>query len=193
MTSAVLFDVVTSTVSFGKIQLALADGTSIPEGWSIDGEGARHRRPGGRGRGGAMLPLGSSREQAPQGYGLALMVDVLCGVLPARPYGPHCLSLTSEFDQVADVGHFFAALRVDAFRPVEEFTATMDEMIRALRGSPAAPGADGVVVAGEPEFDEEQRRRSHGIPLTPDVWTQLEGFATELDLGDHLARLPITD
>ena len=124
-----------------------------------------------------------------KGYGLAVMVDVLCAVLSGAAYGPHCLSLTSEFDQVADVGHFYAAFRIDAFRPLDEFTRTMDAMIRELRASPKAPGQDRVWIPGEPEFEEEERRRELGIPLAPDVYTLLETIAADRDLGQQFAAL----
>jgi LDH2 family malate/lactate/ureidoglycolate dehydrogenase len=184
-----LFDAATSAVSFGKIQLALAEEAPIPEGWSIDA-GGRSTTDSVEALQGSLLPLGSDRTRGShKGYGLAVMVDILCGLLSAAAYGPHCLSLTSEFDQVADVGHFYLALRVDAFRPLEEFTATMDTMIRDLRATPPVPGEDRVIVAGEPEFDEEERRRADGIPLTPEVYTMLEIMAAERELADEFARL----
>lgn len=185
-----LFDAATSAVSFGKVQLALAAQTKMPMGWTVDEDGADTDDPVAA-LSGALLPLGSSRELGShKGYGLAVMVDILCAVLSGAAYGPHCLSLTSEFDQVADVGHFFAAFRIDAFRPLDEFKSTMDTMIRELRETPKAPGQDRVWIPGEPEFEEEQRRRAHGIPLAPDVFTILETIAADRDLGDEFAALP---
>jgi LDH2 family malate/lactate/ureidoglycolate dehydrogenase len=184
-----LFDAATSAVSFGKIQLALAEEASIPTGWSIDSEG-NDTTDSVEALQGSLLPLGGDRTHGShKGYGLAVMVDILCGVLSGAAYGPHCLSLTSEFDQVADVGHFYLAMRVDAFRPLEEFTATMDAMIRDLRATPTAPGQEAVIVAGEPEFDEEERRRADGIPLTPDVFAMLEMMAAERNLAEAFAPL----
>jgi len=184
-----LFDAATSTVSFGKIQLALADQRPITKGWSVDSEGV-DTEDAVAALQGSLLPLGSTRALGShKGYGLAVMVDVLCAVLSGANYGPHCLSLTSEFDQVADVGHFFAAFRVDAFRPLAEFEATMDDMIRDLRASPKAPGQDRVWIPGEPEFEEQERRARDGIPLTPDVYTMLETMAADRDLADELGAL----
>lgn len=184
-----LFDAATSAVSFGKIQLALAGEAPIPKGWAIDGEGV-DTTDAVAALQGSLLPLGSNRTLGShKGYGLAVMVDILCGVMSGAAFGSHCLGLTSEFDQVADVGHCYIALRVDAFRPIEEFTATMDEMIRELHQTPTAPGEPRVLVAGEPEFDEEERRRAMGIPLAPEVHTMLETMAADRGLAAELDQL----
>ncbi|MCZ7524903.1 MAG: Ldh family oxidoreductase [Acidimicrobiia bacterium] len=184
-----VLDMATSAVSAGKLQLAMAAGEPIPEGWAVDAEGRGTTDPLA-GFGGALLPLGSTRELGShKGYGLAVVVDVLSALLSGAAFGPHCLSLTSELDQVANVGHFFAAVRVDAFRPFEEFTAAMDDMIRGLREAPPAPGHDRVVVAGEPELDEEDRRGREGIPLDAGTVESLRGLAVERRCEDELGAL----
>lgn len=184
-----LIDMATSAVSAGKLQLALAEGTSIPEGWAIDAQGDPTTDPLA-GFQGALLPLGSTYERSSyKGYGLAVAVDVLCAVLSGASYGPHCLSLTSEFDSIADVGHFFMAMRVDAFRPLADFTVVMDEMVDGLHTTPGAPGAPPVRVPGDPEFDEEARRSRDGIPLDAGTVASLRRLADERGCTAQADRL----
>ena len=78
------------------------------------------------------------------------------------------------------VGHFFGAIRVDAFRPLDEFKANMDDIIRRLKGSAKAAGAERIYIHGEKEFEEEKRRRREGIPLHPKTVAAMQQIAREL-------------
>jgi len=179
----------TSAAAVGKLQLAMGAGTEIPPGWAMDSEGAPTTDPVA-GFNGALLPLGSSRLMGShKGYGLGVMVDIFCGLLSGANYGPELPGLVSEFAEVADVGHFFAVLRVEAFRPLAEFTATMDEMIRGLKSTPTEEGQDRIYVAGEPEFEEEERRRSRGIPLEDLVVSSLRQIAESRDLAERFEQV----
>jgi LDH2 family malate/lactate/ureidoglycolate dehydrogenase len=77
----------------------------------------------------------------------------------------------------ADVGHFFGAVDIGRFRHVEAFKADLDDLLRSLKDSPRAEGAARVWVAGEPEWECEQRRRRDGIPLAPGLVAQLRDVA----------------
>lgn len=184
-----ILDMATSAAAVGKLQLAMGAGTEIPPGWAMDSDGVSTTDPV-EGFNGGLLPLGSSRLLGShKGYGLGVMVDIFCGLLSGANYGPELPGLVSEFEDVADVGHFFAVLRVDAFRPLAEFAATMDEMIRGLKSTPTEAGEDRVYVAGEPELEEEERRRQWGIPLEELVVGSLQQIAKSRGLVERFEQL----
>jgi LDH2 family malate/lactate/ureidoglycolate dehydrogenase len=165
-------------------------GKPLPIGWAVDGEG----RPATDAQAvldrldadlpGGLMPLGGL-EAGHKGYGLSVMVDILCSVLggarswlgrqPLRPVG-----------EAQDVNHVVAALDIAAFGSVEEFKRDMDSYLDALERAPAAPGVDRVRVAGGPEFETEQERLRAGIPLHAGVATSLRDLAGELDVASPL-------
>jgi LDH2 family malate/lactate/ureidoglycolate dehydrogenase len=118
-----------------------------------------------------------------KGYGLALLVDLLSGVLPGAGYADNIYLKTAEGKPLpANVGHFFGALKVEAFRPLDEFKATMDDIIRRLKETPKAEGTDRIYIHGEKEYEEAERRAQEGIPLGPKVEADLRSIAQELDV-----------
>ncbi len=168
-------DIASSVVSAGKVGLVAQAGGAIPDGWLVDREGVPTTDPQALWTGGALLPLGSRPELGSyKGYGLAVAVDVLCGVLSGAGYSP-ILDATSW-----KTGHFLAALRIDAFRPAAHFKAMMDEMIRGLKAAEPAPGAERVYVHGEKELATEEERRRLGVPLHPEVVASLRALGQEL-------------
>ncbi|HEY3080595.1 MAG TPA: Ldh family oxidoreductase [Chloroflexota bacterium] len=177
-----VLDMATSVGAAGKADLARRAGKSMPDGWLVDARGRATTDPNVLfvEPFGALLPLGSFPQLGShKGYGLAVAVDVLCGVLSGAGYG-------AILDpQSWSTGHFFAAIRIDAFRALPGFRAMMDEMIRFLRGVPRVPGLSRMRVHGEPEWETERERRERGIPLHHSVVASLR--ALEADLG---VRLP---
>jgi LDH2 family malate/lactate/ureidoglycolate dehydrogenase len=154
-----LLDMATTTVASGKLSLARRLGVPIPPGWAVDAHGVPITEPPAqRSEAWAQTPLGNTLEQGGhKGYGLAVMVDILAGVLSG---GGFSAQLASGENMT-----WTMAVNIAAFRPVAEFKAMMDEMIQALHATPPEPGADRVLVAGDPEFDTEADRRERGIPL----------------------------
>jgi LDH2 family malate/lactate/ureidoglycolate dehydrogenase len=105
------------------------------------------------------------------------MVDILAGVLAGATFAD---ARRRDPDPVrADIGHFFGAIDIARFRDLAAFKADMDDLLRALKESPKADGQDRIYVAGEPEWESEQRRRREGIPLAPLLVSQLREVATE--------------
>ncbi len=166
-----VLDMATSTVASGKIGLARQLGVPIPEGWAVGAEGEPITEPpGDRGDHWAQNPLGNTREQgAHKGYGLAMMVDILCGVLSGGGY--------SSFIGGGRNMSFAMAIDISAFRPVDEFKEMMDEMIRALHDTPTEPGADRVMVAGDPEDDAMKDREANGVPILQARYDEIVGIA----------------
>jgi len=154
-----LLDMATTTVASGKLSLARRLGVPIPAGWAVDAEGVPLTEPPAqRSEMWSQNPLGNTLEQGGhKGYGLAVMVDILAGVLSGGGFSA----------QLAGGENMTWTMAIDiaAFRPVAEFKAQMDAMIQELHATPPEPGVDRVLVAGDPEFDAEAERRARGIPL----------------------------
>ena len=160
-----VLDMSTTPAAFGKVQNYQREGEPLPAGWALDAQGQPTTDPDAAMDGLRLLPLGSTPEgSAHKGYGLGTWVDLFCGGLSAFGFAGRDRS---------NVNHFFGAWRVDAFLPVGEYRALMDERLRELKATPPAPGFDRVKVAGLPEWESEQERREHGIPLHADVIARL--------------------
>ncbi len=168
-------DMATSTVAAGKLELARLRGTDIPQGWAIDKDGNPTTDPYILGKGGFLLPLGSTLAgSSHKGYGLGVMVDVFSGVLSG-------LGTCRMIDLTTwEMAHFLGAWRIDAFRPAAQFKAMMDALIRDLRATKPAPGGERVWVPGEKEYYCERARRQKGIPLHPKV------VAALVELGEEV-------
>lgn len=169
-----VLDMATSVVAAGKFENAERAGTSIPQGWALDTEGQPTTDPVVAKSSRRSLPLGSEANMSShKGYGLAVMVDILCGVLSGIGPSPMLRN---------NAGHFFGALRIDAFRPADQFKEMMDEMCIALRATPVLPGYDRVLVPGDPEFQTREERLKSGIPLHPSVVESLRQLGLELNV-----------
>ena len=170
-----VLDIATSIVASGKIGIARALGVDIPPGWRIDEEGNPVTDPTAtsRSRG---VPLGRTRELGShKGYGLAVMVDILSGLLSGD--GPGFMLPAPR-----KCSHFFQAIRIDAFRPADEFKKDMDRALRHLRALPPARGHDRVYYAGLQEAEMKARRLREGIPLPPHTVEALEDLASEFEV-----------
>jgi L-2-hydroxycarboxylate dehydrogenase (NAD+) len=183
-----VLDMATSTVPRGKLEVYDRLEKDLPIGWATDERGLDTTDPGKvldnlkTRAGGGLLPLGGAGELlgGHKGYGLALLVDILCGVLPGAGYANTIYPKTPEGRPLpADVGHFFGALRIDGFRPLDEFRATMDDIIRRLKKSAKAQGQPRIYIHGEKEQEETGRRTAEGIPLVRKVYDDLEAIAAE--------------
>ncbi|MGM0367829.1 MAG: Ldh family oxidoreductase [Actinomycetota bacterium] len=170
-----VLDMATSTVPIGKVKVYEKKGEKIPLGWGIDDEGNLTEDPkkvqsGGPG---AVTPLGGSDiMRSYKGYGLAIMVDILCGVLSGSA---HLTNIGFPHEpRESNIGHFFVAINIDAFRPVIDFKKQMDSLIEELKNAPRAKGKEKIYVAGEKEFESEAYNRKHGVPLLKAVVKDLK-------------------
>jgi LDH2 family malate/lactate/ureidoglycolate dehydrogenase len=173
-----VLDMATSTVALGKLTVAARWGKPIPPGWALDATGEPTTDPTVAYEARRLTPLGATRDLGGhKGYGLAVMVDILAGVLAGATFAD-----TRRRDPNParpDIGHFFGAIDIGRFRPLDAFKADMDDLLRALKDSPKAEGQDRIYVAGEPEWECEQARRRDGIPLAPALIAQLREIAAE--------------
>ncbi len=179
-----VLDMATSVVPRGKLEVLDRKGSPMPLGWAVDerGRGSTDARAVlnamAKRLGGGILPLGGEGEEhaGHKGYGLALMVDVLCGVLSGAATG---LGVNAD-DSHPDVGHFFMALDPTAFRPLEDFRRDMDRLARELKDSPKAEGQARIYVHGEKSFARMERFRKEGITIGPKVVEAMKKIGTEL-------------
>jgi LDH2 family malate/lactate/ureidoglycolate dehydrogenase len=175
----VVIDFATSAAAYGKIEIALRTGAPIPPGWAVDRDGRPTTDPRHMVEGGALLPLGSTRETGGhKGYCLAALVDVLSCVLSGANWGPFAppFALRQEVPARSvgqGIGHAFGALRIDGFLDPDEFRRQMDDWVRTFRATKPAAGTAGVVIPGDPERQAEAERRVRGIPLVPAVVADL--------------------
>ena len=171
-----ILDMATSTVSAGKFEVAARKGLEVPIGWGGDVEGVPTTDPRAARDARHYSPLGGVPEMSShKGYGLGVVVDILCGVLSG--VGPSAM-LTSG----GDVGHFFGAIKVDGFRNPAEFKAMMTDMMNDLRSARPADGYERVYVAGDLEHQAKEERLKLGIPLYPDVVESIRRVSSELGL-----------
>lgn len=168
---AIVIDMATCAAAYGKIEMARRKGEEIPRGWAIDTSGRGTTNPDDIPAGGALLPLGSDRERGGhKGYALAMMVDILCGVLSGANWGPFTppFALRLEFPKRSvgkGIGHFFGAMRIDGFIDADEFKRQVDDYVRTFRATKPAPGTNGPLLPGDPEREAEKLRREKGVPL----------------------------
>ena len=176
-----VLDMSTSTVAWGKIEIARRAGLPIPAGWAVDGDGRPTTDPaqvkGLTGLGGDRVMSGH------KGFGLGMMVEVLCSVLAGSTWS-YDIGRSTELSYGAGIGHMFLAWRIDAFRDPDEFAAQMDAIIDEVHRAPVADGAlsDHVLVPGDPEADAEAENARLGIPVRPEVLTELAELAQEVGI-----------
>jgi len=168
-----VLDMATSIVPLGKISVYKKTDQPIPEGWAINKNGELTQDPSEMINGGALLPLGGSAVmRGYKGYGLSLLVDLLSGVLAGAAFGQKVGKPGKE--ENADVGHFFAALKIENFRPVDYFKADMDEYIHTIKASPKLPGQEHIYIHGEKEEALTEKYLQEGLPLLDEIVVGLE-------------------
>ncbi len=172
----IVIDMATSVVAQGKIILADKEGKDIPEGWAVDKDG-NPTKDTKAALAGAVLPLGG-----PKGSALALLVDILSGVLTGAFWGPHLNNMWTDFENPQNVGHFIGAINIAGLMPVNIFKERVDQIIREIKNVPPAPGFDEVFLPGEIENNTKEERLEKGIPLGDGVYREL------INIGDKYGK-----
>lgn len=183
-------DFATTTAANGKLEMLQRKSMEAPAGWIQDAKGNQSLNPHELKSGGALLPLGGDREHGShKGYCLGAVVDIFSAVLSGANYGPWVPPFVSflplpENPVGEGIGHFFGAMRIDAFRPAEEFKSHMDNWIATFRNAKAMEG-EKVIIPGDPERNMEHERITSGIPLLAPVVKDLkelgEGFGISFE------------
>jgi len=184
----VVVDMATSAAANGKLEIAQRSNSPIPEGWAQDKDGKGSTNPNELKTGGSLLPLGSDKDHGShKGYGLSATVDILTAVLSGANYGPWVPPFVAFLEPSANpvgegLGHFFGAMRVDGFRPTEDFKHHLDNWIERFKGAKTVDPAKSVIIPGEPEYTFEQERKVSGIPLIDVVVNDLNDLADKLQI-----------
>jgi LDH2 family malate/lactate/ureidoglycolate dehydrogenase len=174
----IVLDMSTSTVAWGKVAIARRAGKAIPPGWALDAEGRTTTDPR---MVASLTPLGGTRETSGhKGYGLGLIVDVLCGPL-AGGISSWRVRSGPDKGRGSGVGHCFMAWRIDVFRDPDEFHADVRQMIADLHLTPVAPsqGSDRVLVPGDTEAANLAYNKRHGVPVRPQVVAEVRRVCAE--------------
>ncbi|WP_114748363.1 Ldh family oxidoreductase [Pleomorphovibrio marinus] len=185
----IMIDMASSTVAYGKVEIAHRESNEVPLGWCIDKEGNPTTSPERMMQGGALLPLGSDKDgSGHKGYCLATMVDVLSAVLSGANWGPFAIPFAinvrvGENEQVGKgIGHFFGAWDIEGFRDIQSFKSSMDAWIREMRSTASLPGTLPVLIPGDPERMAFEERMKSGIPLNQKVIDSLERLSLETSI-----------
>ncbi|MET3115139.1 LDH2 family malate/lactate/ureidoglycolate dehydrogenase [Pedobacter sp. CG_S7] len=184
----VIVDMATAAAANGKLEIAQRANQPIPEGWAQDKNGHATTDPNELKLGGSLLPLGSDKDHGShKGYGLGATVDILSAVLSGANYGPWVPPFVAFLEPPTDpvgegIGHFFGAMRVDGFRPTEDFKNHLDNWIERFKSSGTIDPDKKVIIPGEPEYAFEKERKKNGIPLVDAVVNDLNALAEKLKI-----------
>jgi len=174
-------DMATSTVAVGKIELQKRKGDKMPRGWGADRHGNETDEPGEVLEGGGLLPLGGAEECGGyKGYGLAMMVEILCASLSGATYGKNVRKWGST-DRIADLGQCFIAINPEMFAP--GFQPRMDDLMRMVRNLVPSHAERPVLVAGDPERDHMKKcAEIGGIPYHKNVVAHMNLVGKKLSI-----------
>jgi L-2-hydroxycarboxylate dehydrogenase (NAD+) len=181
-------DMATTTAANGKLEILQRKNLDAPEGWIQDAEGKSSSDAHALKHGGALLPLGSDREHGShKGYSLGAVVDIFSAVLSGANYGPWVPPFPAyvpmpENQPGKGIGHFFGAMRIDAFRPADDFKFHMDQWIRRFRAAKPVNATQEVLIPGDPERWMEIERKEKGIPLLASIVEDLGRLADKLGI-----------
>lgn len=185
---AFVADMATTTAANGKLEILQRKKQAAPIGWIQDSDGHPTTDSHALKSGGALLPLGGDREHGShKGYALGAIVDILSGVLSGASFGPWVPPFPAYVPMPTympgkGIGHFFGAMRIDAFRPAEDFKANMDQWIRRFKSARPAAGEEKVLVPGDPERELEAERMEQGIPLLQPVVEDLQALSQRFSI-----------
>ncbi len=185
-------DFATTTAANGKLEILQRKNVDAPLGWIQKKDGSPSINANELKEGGALIPLGSDREHGShKGFCLGAWVDIFSAVLSGANYGPWVPPFVSFLAPPANpvgegIGHFFGAMRIDAFRPASEFKHHMDNWITRFREAKTMEGEERVIIPGDPERESESIRRRSGIPLNGKVLEDLRELSKKM-------RVPFPD
>ncbi|MEO6731486.1 MAG: Ldh family oxidoreductase [Ferruginibacter sp.] len=172
-------DFATTTAANGKLEILQRKNMDTPNGWVQTKDGEPSTNSAEVKNGGALLPLGGDKEHGShKGYMLGSIVDIFSAILSGANYGPWVPPFPAYIAMPENlpgegIGHFFGAMRIDAFRPAADFKLHMDKWIQRFRSAKTIKGQQGVIIPGDPEREREIERMKNGIPLLKSVTDDL--------------------
>ena len=182
-------DLATTTAANGKLEILQKKKLDTPDGWVQTKDGEPTNDANILKQGGALLPLGGDREHGShKGYALGSVVDIFSAILSGANYGPWVPPFPAyvpmpENQPGKGIGHFFGAMRIDAFRTAADFKHHMDHWIQRFRTATPIAGHEKVLIPGDPEREMEVIRMKDGIPLLEQVVADLKGLGERFGVG----------
>jgi LDH2 family malate/lactate/ureidoglycolate dehydrogenase len=184
----IVIDMATSAAANGKLEIAQRNNEDLPKGWVQDIEGNPTINAHGLKEGGSLLPLGTDRAHGShKGFGLSSAVDILSAVLSGANYGPWAPPFVSFLEPAENapgqgLGHFVGAMRVDGFRPVEDYKKNIDQWISRFKNAAPIHEDQKIIIPGEPEYEAEEINTKQGIPVNIRVLEDLAVLAERFKL-----------
>jgi LDH2 family malate/lactate/ureidoglycolate dehydrogenase len=181
-------DLATTTAANGKLEILQRKNLPTPIGWVQDAKGNHSTDANELKKGGALLPLGGDREHGShKGYALGAVVDIFSALLSGANYAPWVPPFPAYLPMPAlqpgkGIGHFLGAMRIDAFRPANDFKKHMDLWIKGFRSAKTIEGEKKVLIPGDPEREMEATRLKEGIPLLDSVVNDLNSLSKRFDI-----------
>lgn len=179
---ALVLDMATCTVAQGKVILAGKEGKKIPLGWAIGPDGAPTDDPA-QALKGAMLPFGG-----PKGYGISLIIEVLCSALSGAFMSPDTKSFWNDFENPQNLGFFLGTMDIAQLTDYETFLMRADEIYDRIKESPRAPGVETIYIPGEIEKRSEEKAAAEGIEIGQGVYQDLVLLAQEYGVDAGLLQ-----
>ncbi len=175
-------DMATSAVPYNRVVNYRREGRPLQPGWALD----RHGRPTLDAQAAAcLMPLAGHK-----GYGLAFMIDLLCGPLNGMPFGPHIPDMYVHLKRRRRLGSFFVALDTRRFAGGRRLPAVAGRMAKEARAQPLLAGAKEILAPGDPEY-RTARRRAAGIPIEAGLWKEIASWSRRLGIGLPLLLLAV--
>lgn len=178
----IIIDMATSVVARGKIILADKKGEPIPEGWAIDAQG-NPTTDAAKALQGCVLPFGGAK-----GSGIAMMIDIFCGVLSGSAYGKLINSPFTHPELSMNTGHCMIAVDISKFQDTEVFLSTMDSYREEVKGLARASWASEIYMPGEIEQMNYRKNMQEGIRLPNVVYSELAGLCDKLNLPFDICK-----
>ena len=185
---AFVADFATTTAANGKLEILQRKNLQTPDGWVQDKDGNPSNDPHALKSGGALLPLGGDRDHGSnKGYALGAIVDIFSALLSGANYAPWVPPFPAYVPMPIQqpgkgIGHFFGAMRIDAFRPAGDFKKSMDHWIQGFRNAKTVSGKEKVLVPGDPEREFEKIRMDKGIPLLEQIIAELKSLSEKFEI-----------
>jgi L-2-hydroxycarboxylate dehydrogenase (NAD+) len=186
---AFVADLATTTAANGKLEILQRKNLATPSGWVQDKDGHPSSDPHELKKGGALLPLGGDKEHGShKGYALGAVVDIFSALLSGANYAPWVPPFPAYVPMPTQqpgkgIGHFIGAMRIDAFRPADDFKKSMDHWIQGFRSAKTIAGEEKVLIPGDPEREMEVKRMNNGIPLLQVVANDLQQLADKFEIS----------
>jgi len=166
-----VLDMATSQVAWNKVLNARIEGHDLEPGIAVDGDGNPTTDAN---KAAAGIPLGGPT-YGYKGYGLAFMIDLLCGALNGMTYGRHINSMYEDLHEPRKIGHFLMAIDPGRFAGADTLEKTVDAVIADVKAQ-----AGEILVPGDPELIEEKERRVKGIPIDNEALKDMEAWSRKL-------------